>query len=608
MAKINNISDLNQIKNSYLDAQSKFKRTVLVCGGAGCVSSNCMEIYNAVKAALDANKLAKTTKLALTGCMGTCALGPVMIVYPEETYYISLTEEKVARIIEEHVKGGKIVEEFTYHDAKTDKYIPKMSDIPFFSNQMKIALRNCGLMDYSSIDAYISRDGYKAINKALTEMDRTGVIEEVLASGLRGRGGGGFPTGIKWNAAYKQKGDKKYLICNADEGDPGAFMDRSIIEGDPHSVIEGMLIGAFAIGADEGFVYVRAEYPLAIERLSAAIQQARDYGLLGKNIFGTDYSFDLNIRIGAGAFVCGEETSLIASTEGMRGEPNQKPPFPFECGLFKKPTIINNVETFANISSIILNGAKWFASIGTEKSKGTKVFALAGNVVNTGIVEVPMGMTLREMVYEIGGGIPNDKNFKAAQIGGPSGGCLTEEMLDLPLDFESVVKADAIMGSGGLIVMDEDTNMVDTARFFLDFIRDESCGKCVPCRIGTKRMLELLERIIAKGTKEGDVELLMELGRTIKDSALCALGQTAPNPVISIIKHFPDEIGNYKPVINKFEIDPDKCKRCGLCLKLECPAIVSRFKGKVEILEDLCSGCGLCSKTCKLHAIKRIER
>jgi NADH-quinone oxidoreductase subunit F len=603
--KINNVTDLINIKNTYIAEQAKYERTVLVCGGAGCVSSNCLAISEALKAELAGAKLDKKVKYIQTGCMGTCALGPVMLVMPEETYYVSLTTDKVKRIVEEHIKGGKIVEEYTYFDEKKGVYIPKMSEIPFYSNQVKIVLRNCGAMDYSSLEAYIARDGYLALTKSLFEMDRQQIIDEMIASGLRGRGGAGFPTGIKWSAAFKQQNDKKYLVGNADEGDPGAFMDRSVLEGDPHSVIEGMLIGAYAIGANEGFVYVRAEYPLAVERLGVAIKQARDTGLLGENILGTKFSFNLSIRIGAGAFVCGEETSLIASTEGKRGEPTQKPPFPFECGLFQKPTIINNVETLANVPAIIIKGAKWFSSIGTEKSKGTKVFALAGNVNNTGIVEVAMGKTLRELVFDIGGGIPNGKQFKAAQIGGPSGGCLTTEMLDLPLDYESVQAKGAIMGSGGLIVMDNDTDMVDTCRFFIDFIRDESCGKCVPCRIGTKRMLEILERIIAKGTQPGDVELLEELGNTIKDSAMCGLGQTAPNPVISIIKNFPNEINNYKPTINKFMIT-DKCKRCGLCLKLECPAIVSRYKGKIEILEDLCTGCGQCSKVCKFGAIQRI--
>lgn len=605
MAIIKKISDLVNIKNTYLENQKKFDHSILVCGGAGCVSSNCKEVADALKDALKDNKLDNSNEVLITGCMGTCALGPVMLVMPEEIYYVSLNEEKVKKIVEQHIKGGKIVEEFTFFDEKTGNYIPKMSEIPFYSNQLKIALRNCGAIDFSSIDAYISRDGYMALAKVLFEMNQQQVIDEVIASGIRGRGGAGFPTGIKWSAANKQKNDKKYLVCNADEGDPGAFMDRSILEGDPHNVIEAMLIGAFAIGANEGFVYVRAEYPLAVERLQDAIDMAKEYGLLGDNILGTSFSFNLSIRIGAGAFVCGEETSLIASTEGKRGEPSQKPPFPFEAGLFQKPTIINNVETLANIPAIILKGSKWYNSIGTEKSKGTKVFALAGDIINTGIVEVPMGKTLRSLVYDIGGGILDNKNFKAAQIGGPSGGCLTDSMLDVPLDYESLQAAGAIMGSGGLIIMDENTNMVDTARFFLDFICDESCGKCVPCRIGTKRMLEILERILSEGTKEGEVDLLLELGQVIKDSAMCGLGQTAPNPIISIINNFPDEIKNYKPIINKYTIT-DKCKRCGLCLKLECPAIVSRYKGKIEILEDLCTGCGQCSKVCKFDAIKRI--
>ncbi len=603
---IRTAKDLEAIKASYIKEQAKYKHTVLVCGGAGCVSSNCKEVSDAVTNAIKANNLTNEVNLAITGCMGTCAIGPVMLILPEETYYVSLDEEKATRIIEEHIKGGKIIEEYTYLDPENGKHIPKMGDIPFFSLQQKIALRNCGLMDFSSLDAYISRDGYKALAKCLFEMTAEEIIKVVLDSGLRGRGGAGFPTGIKWNAAAKQVKDQKYIICNADEGDPGAFMDRSLIEGDPHSIIEAMIIGAYATGSSIGYVYVRAEYPIAIERLGIAIDQARKTGLLGENIMGSGFNFDLFIRIGAGAFVCGEETSLIASTEGKRGEPSQKPPFPFESGLFAKPTNINNVETFANIPAIILNGAEWFSSIGTEKSKGTKVFALAGDIVNTGIVEVPMGKSLKELIYDIGGGIPNGRQFKAAQIGGPSGGCLTTKMLDMPLDYESLPKVGAIMGSGGLIIMDDTTDMVDTARYFMDFICDESCGKCVPCRIGTKRMLEILKRIIAEGVKEGDIEILQELGTVIKDSAMCGLGQTAPNPVLSIINNFPDEVKNYKPEINRYTVLQDKCKKCKACLQTECPAIVSRYKNKIEILEDLCTGCGQCSKLCKFDAIVKV--
>jgi NADH-quinone oxidoreductase subunit F len=537
---IKNVADLRGIMQAYKGEQHRFKSTVLVCGGAGCISSGCIDVKNAVIKSIKDYGLTDTVNVIETGCIGTCAVGPVILIEPEDIFYTSVTPKKAAEIIKANFKENRIITEYTYYDNNKGAHVPIMQDITFFSEQVKIALRNCGLMDYSKIEAYIARDGYFAIAKVLG-MERATVIDEVKGSGLRGRGGAGFPTGIKWEAAYKQPGEMKYIICNADEGDPGAFMDRSLIEGDPHTVIEGMMIAAYAIGASQGFVYVRAEYPIAVERLGVAIEQARAVGLLGMNILGSSFCFDLEIRIGAGAFVCGEETALMASTQGERGEPKQKPPFPFQKGLFDLPTIINNVETLANIPPIILKGAKWYSSIGTEKSKGTKVFALAGNIVNTGIVEVPMGIPLSDLIFKIGGGMPNGKTFKAAQIGGPSGGCLTKEHLNTPLDYESIAAQGAIMGSGGLVVMDNDACMVDTARYFMDFIKDESCGKCLPCRVGTKRMLEILERITRGEGKKGDIELLEELSATIKDVAMCGLGQTAPNPVLSTINNFKNE-------------------------------------------------------------------
>lgn len=539
--RILSYEDLLQIKAFQEAAAERYTHQILVCGGAGCVSSNCAEVEQALHAALSAHGIADETAVIQTGCMGTCAFGPVLLVLPEEIYYTYVNPEKVKEIVAKHIVGGEYIEEYTYYDRDKKRYIPKMNDIPFFNRQVRVALRNCGRMDFGSLDAYIAREGYFAIHKAITAMQPLDVIKEVKTSGLRGRGGGGFPTGVKWEAGYNAPKGQKYIICNADEGDPGAFMDRSLLEGDPHSIIEGMMLGGYAIGANKGYIYVRAEYPIAVERLEAAIKEARERSLLGRPLFDTDFSFDLEIRIGAGAFVCGEETALMASTEGRRGEPGQKPPFPTERGLFQQPTVINNVETLANIAPIILHGGAWLAQYGTEKSKGTKVFALAGNIVNTGIVEIPMGTTLGDVVYQIGGGIPNYKSFKAAQIGGPSGGCLTKENLNTSLDYETLPRMGAIMGSGGLIVMDEDTCMVDTARYFMDFIQDESCGKCTPCRLGTKRMLEILERISTGEGKEGDIDLLIELGQTIQRTALCALGQTAPNPVLSTIQSFRNE-------------------------------------------------------------------
>jgi NADH-quinone oxidoreductase subunit F len=570
---INNIKDIEKIKNSYKEKQKQFDYEVLICSGAGCISSECDVVKNALDTALEKLKPNKKIDIKLTGCMGTCNIGPAMIIKPGNVFYCNLEPGNMESIVQTHIIDGMIASEFCYKDAKTDKPIPCVEDIDFFNNQQKIVLKNCGSIDCLSLEEYIANDGYIALHKALLQMSPDEVINEVSDSGLRGRGGGGFPTGLKWKFAKKSKGDVKYVICNADEGDPGAFMDRSILEGDPHSLIEGMGIAGYAIGASKGYVYVRAEYPLAVERLEHAIKDAKAYKLLGKNIFGKGFDFDIEIRIGAGAFVCGEETALIASVEGERGEPKQKPPYPSDEGLFKKPTIINNVETLGNIASIISNGSKWFSKIGTDKSKGTKVFALAGDIANTGIVEVPMGVTLGEVIYDVGGGIPKDKKFKVAQTGGPSGGCLTSEHLNVPLDYDSLKELGAIMGSGGLICMDEDTCMVDVARFFMEFVQDESCGKCVACRLGTKRMLEILERITLGEGQQGDIEKLEKLGEAIKDTALCGLGQTAPNPVLSTIKYFRDEYEEH--ILDKY------C-RAGVCSELfispcenSCPAGVN---------------------------------
>lgn len=555
MEKIKKIQQLTELKDAYLKKQSSYKYNILVCGGAGCISSNCAEVENAFTDEIQKLCLSNEVNILQTGCMGMCAIGPVALILPDRIFYTKLDDEKVRKIVNQHIVNKKIVEEYTFYDSTRLKHIPCIDDIDFYKAQVKIVLDNCGIIDYNDIAAYIAHDGYMAAAKAITGMSQEEVIKEVETSGLRGRGGAGFPTGTKMRSGYSQNSDIKYLVCNADEGDPGAFMDRSVIEGDPHCIIEGMMIEAFAIGANQGYVYIRAEYPIAVERLKVAIEQAREYGLLGKNIFGTKYNFDVEIRIGAGAFVCGEETALLASIEGKRGEPRQKPPFPFQKGLFGKPTIINNVETIANIPKIIRQGGEWFSSIG-KGATGTKVFALAGDVVNTGIVEVPMGTTLGSIIFNIGGGIPNKKAFKAAQIGGPSGGCITKENLNVPADYESLNKIGAIMGSGGLIVMNEDTCMVDTARFFMDFIRDESCGKCLACRVGTKRMLEILENITEGKGKKGDIELLIELGETIKKTAMCGLGQTAPNPILSTIKFFRKEYEEH--II-------DKHCRAGVC-------------------------------------------
>ena len=538
---IRSIADLQLMKDAYLDKMGQYKYLALVCYSTGCISSGCKAVRDAMVEEIEKQGLTDKVAVIEGGCMGTCAVGPVVSVFPDETYYTEMTSDKVKDVVRKHFIGGKPVVEYTFWDNIQKKHIPNIGDIPFFRNQVRIALRNCGLIDVNCMSAYVAKDGYFALARVLEKGDRKAVIDEMKKSGLRGRGGAGFPTGIKWEAAYNQPGDDKYIICNADEGDPGAFMDRSVFEGDPHSVIEGMLLGGYAIGAKHGVVYLRAEYPVAMERLQPALEEARREGLLGTDILGTGFDFDIEIRIGAGAFVCGEETALMASVEGQRGEPRQKPPFPFQSGLFKKPTIINNVETLATVPAVMLNGADWFRQYGTEKSPGTKVFALSGNIVNTGLVEVPMGTPLSELVYAIGGGIPGGKAFKAAQTGGPSGGCITRDNINTPLDYESLAALGSIIGSGGLIVMDEDTCMVDTARFYLDFCQEESCGKCTACRVGTKRMLEILERICAGQGCLCDIDRLEKLGRIIKDTAMCGLGQSAPNPVLSTIRFFREE-------------------------------------------------------------------
>ncbi len=539
--KVISRADLESIKTQYDAQQKDIRFHLLVCAGAGCVSSGCYAVRDALVAALKDAGLTEQVSLQETGCIGTCDLGPSLVIQPDDVFYTKLKPEDMARIVQQHLQDGQVIERLCYWDKDKEKHVTQLSEIEFFKRQLRLVTGRCGNLPYQSVEAYISSDGYLALAKALTDMSRMDVIDEMKRSGLRGRGGGGFPAGIKWLAGYNAPGSEKYIVCNGDEGDPGAFMDRSLMEGDPHAVIEGMLIAGYAIGANHGFIYVRAEYPLAINRMEVALRQARELGLLGDHVMGTDFAFDIEIRIGAGAFVCGEETALMDSIEGKRGEPRQKPPFPFEAGVFGKPTIINNVETLANVPLIIYRGADWFTQYGTEGSKGTKVFALAGDVQNTGIVEVPLGIPLGEIIFDIGGGIQKGKLFKAAQTGGPSGGCLTRKHLNTPVDYDSLVKLGTIMGSGGLIVMDEDTCMVDVARFFLDFVQDESCGKCVPCRIGTKRMLEILERITKGEGKEGDIELLEELAMTCKETATCGLGQTAGNPVLSTIRHFREE-------------------------------------------------------------------
>jgi len=576
-----------------------------------------MEIFELLKKEIAKNGLSEEVSVVQTGCHGLCALGPIMIVYPEATFYSMVKPEYIPEIVSEHLLKGRVVTKYVYQETVTDSGIKPLIDTDFYKKQHRIALRNCGVINPENIEEYIGTRGYEALGKVLTEMTPDDVIKCILDSGLRGRGGGGFPTGRKWQLAKDLvKGGQKYVCCNADEGDPGAFMDRSVLEGDPHVVLEAMAIAGYAIGANQGYIYVRAEYPIAVDRLNIAIKQAREYGLLGKNIFDTGFDFDIDLRLGAGAFVCGEETALMTSIEGNRGEPRPRPPFPAEKGLFEKPTILNNVETYANIPQIILNGADWFASMGTEKSKGTKVFALGGKIKNTGLVEIPMGTTLREVVEDIGGGIPNGKKFKAAQTGGPSGGCIPAEHFDIPIDYDNLIAIGSMMGSGGLIVMDEDNCMVDIAKFFLEFTVDESCGKCTPCRIGTKRLYELLDKITkGKATLE-DLDKLEELCYYIKDNSLCGLGQTAPNPVLSTLRYFKDEYiahvvekrcpaGVCKDLLS-FTIDPAKCKGCTLCAR-QCPAgaISGTVKEPHVINTDKCVKCGACIEKCKFGAISK---
>lgn len=591
-----------------------FKKHVLVCGGTGCTSSGSQKIIDVLEEEIKKNGLENEVGVVKTGCFGLCALGPIMIVYPEGSFYSMVKVEDIPRIVSEHLKDGNIVTELLYDQTvEGDKIIP-LAETNFYKKQNRIALRNCGVIAPENIEEYIGTQGYEALGKVLTEMTPDDVIQTLLDSGLRGRGGAGFPTGLKWKFAKDNDADQKYVCCNADEGDPGAFMDRSILEGDPHVVLEAMAIAGYAIGANQGYIYVRAEYPIAIERLEIAIGQAREYGLLGKDIFGTGFDFDIDLRLGAGAFVCGEETALMTSIEGNRGEPRPRPPFPAVKGLYQKPTILNNVETWANIPRIILNGPEWFAAMGTEKSKGTKVFALGGNINNTGLVEIPMGTTLREVVEEIGGGIPNGKKFKAAQTGGPSGGCIPVEHFDVPIDYDNLMAIGSMMGSGGLIVMDESSCMVDIAKFFLEFTVDESCGKCTPCRVGTKRMLEILEKITKGQATMDDLTKLEELCEHICSNSLCALGQTAPNPVISTLRYFRDEYiahivdkkcpaGVCKDLL-EYKIIQDKCVGCTACFRA-CPAdaITGTVKQPHIIDPVKCIKCGACEEKCRFDAI-----
>ncbi len=591
-------------------------RDVLVCGGTGCTSSGSANIIKVLEEEIAKNGLTDKVNIIKTGCFGLCALGPIMIVYPEGTFYSKTEASHIPEIVEQHLKNGQPVKKYLYQETVEGDVIKSLNDTAFYKKQHRVALRNCGVISPEHVEEYIARDGYQALYKALTQMTPDEVIDTVLKSGLRGRGGAGFPTGKKWSLARNlvKDADQKYVCCNADEGDPGAFMDRSVLEGDPHTVIEAMAIAGYAIGANQGYIYVRAEYPIAVERLQIAIKQAEEIGMLGDNIFGTDFSFRLGLRLGAGAFVCGEETALMTSIEGNRGEPRPRPPFPAVKGLFGKPTVLNNVETYANVCQIILNGPEWFASMGTEKSKGTKVFALGGKIHNTGLVEVPMGTTLRTVIEEIGGGIPNGKKFKAAQTGGPSGGCIPPQHLDIPIDYDNLISIGSMMGSGGLIVMDEDNCMVDIAKFFLEFTVDESCGKCTPCRIGTKRLYEILTKITeGKATME-DLDKLEKLCYYIKDNALCGLGQTAPNPVLSTLRYFREEYiahvkdkkcpaGVCKSLLS-YKILPDKCKGCSLCSK-KCPvgAISGELRSPFKIDTSKCIKCGVCASNCKFGAI-----
>ena len=617
METLEKIRKIREEKRKELDIRVNSKvgnkeKHILVCHGTGCTSSKSPEIIKNFRKILKEKKI-ENVRVIQTGCFGLCAKGPIVIIRPEDTFYAQVKPEDCEEIIQTHIIEGKTVERLLCNDINGDK-VKKLDDLTFYKKQKRIALKNCGVIDPEQIDEYIAFDGYKALEKVLLEMTPEDVIETIEKSGLRGRGGAGFPTGKKWALTKAAKGKQKYVVCNADEGDPGAFMDRSILEGDPHSVLEAMMIAGYAIGANQGYIYVRAEYPIAVHRLDIAIKQAREYGILGKNIFGTEFEFDVDIRLGAGAFVCGEETALLESIEGKRGQPRVKPPYPANEGLWQKPTLINNVETYANVTRIILNGADWYSSIGTENSKGTKVFALGGNVVNVGLVEVPMGTTLREIVYDIGGGIPNGRDFKAAQTGGPSGGCIPKEHLDTPIDYESLKEIGSMMGSGGLIIMDDTKCMVNLAKFYLSFTVDESCGKCTPCRIGTKRMLEILEKISTGEAETEDLIKLEELATNIPKTAICGLGQSAPNPVLSTLKYFRQEYlehvedkkcktGECK-ALAKIEIHSEKCKGCGMC-KRNCPVnAIEGEPGKIHHIDETkCIKCGTCISVCPFHAI-----
>ena len=614
---IQEIEEIRKQKREELDLRINInaktrEKHILVCHGTGCTSSKSPQIIDNFRKILEENNITNV-RVIQTGCFGLCAKGPIVIIRPEDTFYAHVKPEDCEEIIKTHIIEGNTVDRLLCKDID-GTIVKRLDELNFYKKQKRIALKNCGVIDPENIDEYIAFDGYKSIYKVLTEMTPDQVIEEISKSGLRGRGGAGFPTGKKWSFAQKEQADQKYIICNADEGDPGAFMDRSILEGDPHSVIEAMAIAGYSIGATQGYIYVRAEYPIAVQRLKIAIKQAREYGLLGKNIFGLGFDFDVDIRLGAGAFVCGEETALLESIEGKRGQPRVKPPYPASKGLFGKPTVINNVETLANITRIILNGAEWYSSIGTETSKGTKVFALGGNVNNVGLVEVPMGTTLREIIYDIGGGIPQGKAFKAAQTGGPSGGCIPAEHIDTPIDYESLAQIGSMMGSGGLIVMDETKCMVDIARFYLDFTVSESCGKCTPCRIGTKRMLELLNKICDGNGEEEDIYKLEKLAHIIQKASICGLGQTAPNPVLSTLKYFRDEYREHVlarncatytcKAISTIQINPEMCKGCGLCQR-KCPVNAIKGEGREirTIDPEKCIKCGTCIQACPFKAI-----
>ncbi len=627
------INELNEIRDKYrdlvlvrklaasesekLEKKTEYRKQVLVCGGTGCTSSGSKKVLKALRKELEKQGI-DDVLVVRTGCFGLCSLGPIMIVYPEGSFYSKVTAQEIPEIVEGHLKkGGKPINKYLYPETvhKDGSTIP-LAETSFYKKQMRIALRNCGMIDPENIEEAIGANAYQALAKVLTQMTPQQVIDELLEAGLRGRGGAGFPTGRKWSFAMAQDNDVKYVCCNADEGDPGAFMDRSVLEGDPHAVIEAMAIAGYTIGAKQGFVYVRAEYPIAVSRLRIAIQQAKEYGLLGKNILGTDFEFDIDIRLGAGAFVCGEETALMTSIEGHRGEPRPRPPFPAVKGLFGKPTILNNVETYANIAPIILRGAKWYSSIGTEKSKGTKVFALGGKINNVGLVEVPMGTTIREIVEEIGGGVPNGKKFKAAQTGGPSGGCVSAEYMDVPIDYDNLIEIGSMMGSGGMIILDEDTCMVDISKFYLEFTVDESCGKCTPCRIGTRKLLDYLTRITDGTATIEDLDKIKELSNHMKNSSLCALGQTAANPILSTLNAFGEEylehIKNKRcpahvcTALLSFTINPEKCRGCTLCAR-NCPvgAITGNVREPHTIDADKCIKCGLCMSNCHFEAIEK---